>query len=250
MYLTPQQYIPGTIKALNPVKRKAGNPGGTQNRKLHYKDIIAAFDIETTRLTEIEQSIMYVWQLQLDGVGTIIGRTWNELLTLLKQFRDELQKETLCIFVHNLSYEFQFLQAIYNFQEDEVFAVDSRKVLKCTMWDGAIEFRCSYLHSNMSLDQYTKKMGVEHAKLSGADFDYSIRRYPWTPLTDAEIAYCTHDVLGLVEAIKKEIIAKRNALPPTEKKVMKEKLEAAGLPTAYKNVTDVDILNKVLAMFE
>ena len=205
MYLTPLQYIPGTIKALNPVKRQAGNPGGTQNRKLHYKDVIAAFDIETTRLPEIEQSIMYVWQLHLDGIGTIIGRTWDELWTLLKQFRDELQKETLCIFVHNLSYEFQFLRAIYNFQEDEVFAVDSRKVLKCTMWDGAIEFRCSYLHSNMSLDQYTKKMGVEHGKLSGVEFDYSVRRFPWTPLSDKEIAYCTHDVMGLVEAIKKEM---------------------------------------------
>ena len=53
-----------------------------------------------------------------------------------------------------------------------------------------------------------------------------------------------------IEAIKKEIIAKRNALPPTEKKAMKEKLEAAGLPTAYKNVTDVEILNKVLVMFD
>lgn len=53
-----------------------------------------------------------------------------------------------------------------------------------------------------------------------------------------------------IEAIKKEIIAKRNALPPTEKKAMKEKLEAAGLPTAYKNVTDITILNKVLAMFD
>lgn len=53
-----------------------------------------------------------------------------------------------------------------------------------------------------------------------------------------------------IEAIKKEIIAKRNALQPTEKKAMKEKLEAAGLPTAYKNVTDVEILNKVLAMFD
>ena len=52
-----------------------------------------------------------------------------------------------------------------------------------------------------------------------------------------------------IEAIKKEIIAKRNALPPMEKKAMKEKLEAAGLPTAYKNVTDAEILNKVLAMF-
>lgn len=205
MYLSPQQYVPGTIAALPTLKRNSGNPGGTQNRKLHYKDIIAAFDIETTRLPEIEQAIMYVWQLHLDGIGTIIGRTWDELWALLKQFRDELQKETVCIFVHNLSYEFQFLRAIYNFQEDEVFAVDSRKVLKCTMWDGAIEFRCSYLHSNMSLAQYTKKMGVEHTKLSGEDFDYSIRRYPWMPLTDKEIAYCTHDVLGLVEAIKKEM---------------------------------------------
>lgn len=53
-----------------------------------------------------------------------------------------------------------------------------------------------------------------------------------------------------IEEIKKEIIAKRNALPPMEKRAMKEKLEAAGLPTAYKNVTDVEILKKVLEMFE
>ena len=53
-----------------------------------------------------------------------------------------------------------------------------------------------------------------------------------------------------IEDIKKEIITKRNALSPVDKKAMKEKLEKAGLPTAYKNVTDVDILNKVLQMFE
>ena len=53
-----------------------------------------------------------------------------------------------------------------------------------------------------------------------------------------------------IESLKKEIIAKRNALPPTEKKVKKEELEAAGLPTSYKNVTDVEILKKVLDMFK
>lgn len=53
-----------------------------------------------------------------------------------------------------------------------------------------------------------------------------------------------------IEALKKEIIARRNALPPTEKKVKKEELEAAGLPTSYKNVTDVEILKKVLDMFK
>lgn len=52
-----------------------------------------------------------------------------------------------------------------------------------------------------------------------------------------------------IETIKKEIIAKRNALSPVDKKKMKEKLEAAGLPTAYKNVTDIELLQKVLDMF-
>lgn len=53
-----------------------------------------------------------------------------------------------------------------------------------------------------------------------------------------------------IEAMKKEIIAKRNALPPMEKKAMKEKLEAEGLPIAYKNVTDAVVLQKVLDMFQ
>lgn len=53
-----------------------------------------------------------------------------------------------------------------------------------------------------------------------------------------------------IEALKKEIVAKRNALSPLDKKAMKEKLEKAGLPTAYKNVTDVNVLQQVLDCFE
>ena len=53
-----------------------------------------------------------------------------------------------------------------------------------------------------------------------------------------------------IEAMKADIRAKINALPPVKKKEMKEKLERAGLPTAFKNVTDVAVLEKALAMFE
>ena len=53
-----------------------------------------------------------------------------------------------------------------------------------------------------------------------------------------------------IDELKKEIIAKRNALSPVDKKEIKEKLEAAGLPTVYKNVTDVAVLQKVLDLFE
>ena len=53
-----------------------------------------------------------------------------------------------------------------------------------------------------------------------------------------------------IEAMKADIRAKINALPPVKKKEMKEKLEGAGLPTSYKNVTDVEILKKVLDMLK
>lgn len=186
------------------VKRKRGNNGGKSKRDL--KDLVCAFDIETSNIPDIEQASMYIWQLQIDELGTIIGRTWDEYQQLLARVCDLLgENESIVFYVHNLSFEFQFLRGIYPFQPDEVFCMDSRKILYCSMFNGKIVYRCSYIHSNMSLAEYTKKMGVQHVKLSGADFDYRETRYPWTPLTDEQIAYCIHDVRGLVEALKKEM---------------------------------------------
>ena len=68
------------------------------------------------------------------------------------------------------------------------------------MW-GCFEFRCSYKLTNMSLKQFTSKMMVKHQKLSGDEFNYSVKRYPWTELMDEELEYCINDVLGLVEAL-------------------------------------------------
>lgn len=188
------------IFELPAVKRKRGNQSTKTRRK--YKDVVCAFDIETTALHDIEQSIMYVWMLQI-GLEheTIIGRTWNEFTLTLQAIAEQLEdNEWVVIYVHNLSYEFQFLRGIYDFKPEEVFAVDRRKVLKCDMFNH-FEFRCSYLHTNMSLAEYTKKMGVFHVKQSGEDFDYTKIRYPWTTLSESELKYCTHDVLGLVEAL-------------------------------------------------
>lgn len=186
------------------VKRNRGNPGTTKTKK-KYKDIVCAFDIETTALSEINQAVLYVWMFQLGNRETIVGRTWEEFLHLLHRLRDELSSnEYLVVYVHNLSYEFQFLRGIYNFHPEEVFAVEPRKVLKCEMFEH-FEFRCSYLHSNMSLKEYTEKMGVKHVKQSGAAFDYTKRRYPWTELTPSEWRYCIHDVKGLVEALQTEM---------------------------------------------
>lgn len=42
-------------------------------------------------------------------------------------------------------------------------------------------------------------------KKSGADFDYSKKRYPWTEMSAAELEYCQNDVVGLLEAAVKKI---------------------------------------------
>lgn len=183
-------------------KRKRGN-SGTRQQKL-YKDIIATFDIETSRLRAPEQSIMYTWAMQINDV-TLVGRTWEQWLGFMNQLKLYLlEDEYLVIWVHNLSYEFQFMAGVYDFKSDEVFALKSRKVAKCEMF-GCFEFRCSYIHSNMSLGEYTKKMQVEHQKLDGDEFDYSVIRYPWTKLSPRKMEYIINDVLGLAEAIKKEM---------------------------------------------
>lgn len=181
-------------------RRKKGNQGKRNNKRI-YKDLLCAFDIETTNDRESTQAFMYVWQFQINDI-TVMGRTWNEFIAFLERIKDELKTdEYIVIFVHNLSFEFQFLRGIYNFNKEEVFAIDSRKVLKCEMFNH-FELRCSYLQTNMSLSEFTHKMGVKDVKLSGEEFDYSIARYPWTPLTDQELQYCINDVKGLVEAMR------------------------------------------------
>lgn len=182
----------------------AVKPRGNQKtrNKITYINAVCAFDIEASTLPEIEQAFMYVWQMQLENY-TVMGRTWKEFLSYMQRLSNMAGSRTMVLWVHNLSYEFQFLQGIYQFNKDDVFAVKSRKILKCTMY-GNIELRCSYLQTNMSLDVFTRKMGCETVKLTGT-FDYAKIRYPDTELSQDEIAYCVADVKSLVEAIKKEM---------------------------------------------
>ena len=165
-----------------------------------YIDAVCAFDIETSRLPDIEQSIMYIWQFQLDGICTVIGRTWEEYKEFVDNINERLEAD-LVVFIHNASYEWQFLKSIFDFSSEDLFALDNRKVLRFKK--DHFEYRCSYLQSNMSLAKFTETMSVKSPKLKG--FDYEKIRYPWTDLTDDELMYCINDVRGLVEAVKEEM---------------------------------------------
>ena len=190
------------LGAWEPEPRRRGNQ--SSRRRLEYFHNLSAFDIETTSDPQTQQAWMYDWQWGFEDIGVLIGRTWDELRAAVSRIRDVIDSRTLVVLVHNLSFEFQFLRTVHEWEPGEVFALRPRKVLRA-YWGNSLEFRCTYLHSNMSLDLWTEKMMVPHRKLSGDDYDYNKFRYPDTPMTDAELAYCANDVLGCMEAYRAEL---------------------------------------------
>ena len=137
---------------------------------------LCAFDIETSTIelppvddSRNVHSFMYIWQFQIND-KTIIGRTWEEfqiLVMKLKSVCSRIKKETalselpfIVVWVHSLAYEFQYLSGIYPFKNEEVFFRDVRKPIYCRMFE-CIEFRCSYIQTNMSLAHLTKQLGVK-----------------------------------------------------------------------------------------
>ena len=53
-------------------------------------DIVTAFDIEATRLPEIEQAIMYIWQFQYGPDITVIGRTWDDFHIFIEKIKQSI----------------------------------------------------------------------------------------------------------------------------------------------------------------
>lgn len=223
---------PDIITDITLLNRPRGN-NRTKKKLRKYKNVITAFDIETTCITPFmpiekyeknketgeliakkeEATIMYHWQFAIGTHTVIIGRTWKEFLAMCKYITSQLEsEETVVIYVWNLSYEFQFLSGIYHFQPEEVFAVKSRKILKCTMFNEKLELRDAYLQTNMSLAVACNKFNVEHGKLSGELFNYNKLRFPWTPLTEYELQYCVNDVLATVEIIEAELKRDKDTL--------------------------------------
>lgn len=198
------------------------------NKGTYYYNIPCSFDIETTSFYrdeygiqydykevqhELEKdskakfekvAIMYIWQFGING-RVIIGRTWEEFTTMCDVISSQLdldKKRKLIIYVHNLSFEFQFL--CKRFQWSKVFSLDVRKPIYATTTRG-IEFRCSYLLSGYSLAKLGEQLHKYKVQKMVGDLDYSLLRNSETPLTDKEIQYCINDVRVVMAYIQEKI---------------------------------------------
>ena len=180
------------------------------NKKITYLNIESAFDIEVSSFyenswnEEDKRACMYAWIFGIGG-KCIIGRTWDEALTLFNdistRYSLDLNKR-LIVYVHNLSYEFQFIRKLFHWHK--VFAIDDRKPIYAVTMNG-IEFRCSYILSGYSLETVGKNLKKYPVEKKTGDLDYSLKRHSKTPLTEKEIGYILNDALVVMSYIKEEM---------------------------------------------
>lgn len=170
-----------------------------------YLEHLMTFDIETSTIEKTDgtfEGFMYHWQVCIDGY-VCFGRSWREFLTFLRKMNRALKNynemHKLVCYIHNFSYEFQFLYSWIKLTD--VFAIDKRKPLKAISKDFNIEFRCSYLLSNMNLEKFIENTPNAHYYKGSGDLDYKKVFTPKTSLTMSELGYCYNDVMGLYEAI-------------------------------------------------
>lgn len=174
---------------------------GRANKK--YYNVSAAFDIETTTIDKRPDKdpygFMYHWQFCIDGY-VCFGRTWQEYMKFTCELEEclNLVDVRLCVFVHFLGFEFQFMHNFFVW--DKIFATEKRAVV--TAITGGIEYRCSYRLSNMPLQKFceTSKL-CTYYKMDGEDYNYKKIRTAADMMSDNELAYCYNDVRGLCECI-------------------------------------------------
>lgn len=161
------------------------------------------FDIETSKIpTDDEghyQAFMYIWQVCIEG-NVVFGRRWEELQEFMQKVVNAYklsEGERVVVYVHNLSFEFQFIQDYFKFID--VFAMASRSIL--TAKTAHLEFRCSYKLSNMSLAKFIENTPNTLHYKGVDDLDYATVRTPDTQLTEVEYGYCFNDVKGLYECV-------------------------------------------------
>lgn len=174
----------------------------TEKNKQYYNEFMT-FDIETTNFKKLQQGIMYLWAIHIAG-RTYFGRTWKEFRKLCF-YINQNAKAKVVIYVHNLAFEFQFLRSVLNFGKDNVFLLDTRKPVKAVF--DMIEFRCSYMLTNMSLGLFLDTMKVKNPKLK---YNYNRDRFSWSRLTWLDYRYNGNDVIGLYQALKKYIFEVNN----------------------------------------
>ena len=212
------------LKDLTPFLSQINTKDIIKSKDKIYYNLAMSFDIETSSFYEDKngviytnddyrklkntvkaekKAIMYIWQFAIED-NVIIGRTWNDFLYFCKKLYDflNLKERYIVVYVHNLSYEFQFICKWFNWID--IFADSERKPIKATT-DTHFIFKCSYRLSGYSLEILANNLKSHNIKKMVGDLDYNLIRNSKTPISKEELKYCENDVLIVTSYIDEQI---------------------------------------------
>lgn len=207
------------IKHYKALKKVDPDPYLT-NRGKPSDDNIFTFDIETISLYYIDGSwrpfdysrppefyeecdkaaACYIWQFGVND-QVYYGRELSEFGEVLKLISNPYC--TRYIYIHNLSYEMQFLFDVFKengWKIEELCARNLRAPIQFFLPELNIYFRCSYMLTNLSLENAAKK--YTNIRKAVGNLDYNIPYSPLSPLNKKILYYCQMDCLTLYEIIK------------------------------------------------
>lgn len=196
--------------------QRSHKKGEADKKKILCEDIFT-FDIETTSFfydSDLKPfmyepgydpdywcgiqagAIPYIWQFGINN-SYYYGRDIKDFKNVLDDFPSNMHVR---IFVHNLSFEWHFLDFL---TWDHVFAKTPHKPIKASCKEYPnIEFICTLSLENMSLASWGEALGIP--KKVG-DLAYNVMRTPLTPLTDKELGYCERDLEVMYIGLKEEL---------------------------------------------
>ena len=210
--------------------------GFSKREEISYINTVVAFDIETTSYTDNDEKRAVVYSYCIAVEDEIHRfRTASEFVEFMSKLTEDYFTSTndrLVIWVHNLSYEWQFIKRLFTWSEG--FAKDATNIVRAVTTDG-LEFRCSYSLTNLSLAEVGRQVGVSKAV---GDLDYHLPRHGSTTLTAAEIGYIEDDVRIIVALIREKLTDDSFATMPMTKTgyVRRDVLKATRSDAAYRKV--------------
>lgn len=174
---------------------------------INYLQCVMSFDIETSSfyVNNEKYACMYMWQFDLNGL-CFYGRKWDEFVDLMNRIvrlRNITDTNRIVIYVHNLSYEFQWMHKYFDWLN--VFAREARKPIRAVTVNG-IEFRCSYFLSGYGLAKVAENLTLHSIRKLKEKMNYSLIRTPITPLDDDTLQYAENDVKILEYYIRECIL--------------------------------------------
>lgn len=167
-----------------------------RRKSIKYYNTPCTFDIETTSFYDNEgnkQAFCYLWSFCIEG-SVIYGRTLEEFVIFINRLKLVLgvnDERRLIIYVHNLEFEFAFINQY--FQWDNVFAREKRRPIQATT--GGLCFKCSYMLTLLKLELLAEQLTKYHIEKLVGDLNFRQLRHSGTPLTQEELKYSENDVL-------------------------------------------------------